>query len=101
MDHGWFRTGDLAVMHPEGYVAIRDRLKHVIISGGENISSVEVEPALAPHEAVLDFAVVVSTDHGWCAVPRTFCVLNPRTPVTTDQLHMPDPASLHTSHSPK
>src|SRR3546814_3424901 len=43
MDHGWFRTGDLAVMHPEGYVEIRDRLKDVIISGGENISSVEVE----------------------------------------------------------
>jgi fatty-acyl-CoA synthase len=55
---GWFRTGDLAVVHPDGYLEIRDRSKDIIISGGENISSVEIERALDAHPAVLESAVV-------------------------------------------
>lgn len=58
----WFRTGDLGVMHPDGYLEIRDRSKDVIISGGENISSVEVERALVTHPAVLEAAVVSTPD---------------------------------------
>ena len=56
---GWFRTGDVGVMHPNGYVELRDRAKDVIISGGENIASIEVEQALASHPSVLECAVVV------------------------------------------
>ncbi|MEX2622369.1 MAG: AMP-binding protein [Acidimicrobiia bacterium] len=66
---GWFRTGDLAVMHPDGYVEIRDRRKDIIISGGENISSVEVERALTTHPAVLEAAVVGRSDDVWGEVP--------------------------------
>ena len=58
MGDGWFHTGDAAVVHPDGYIEIRDRLKDVIISGGENISSVEVEATLLRHEAVQEVAVV-------------------------------------------
>ena len=57
---GWFRTGDLGVMHADGYVELRDRAKDIIISGGENISSVEVEQALTSHDAVLEVAVVAA-----------------------------------------
>lgn len=66
---GWFRTGDLAVMHPSGYVEIRDRRKDMIISGGENISSVEVERVLASHPDVLEVAVVGVPDPKWGEVP--------------------------------
>ena len=59
---GWFHTGDLAVMHPDGYVEIKDRSKDIIISGGENISSIEVEDALYRHPAVLEAAVVARPD---------------------------------------
>ncbi len=62
---GWFRTGDVAVMHPDGYLEIRDRTKDVIISGGENISSVEVEAVLAAHPQVLEAAVVAAPDGKW------------------------------------
>ena len=59
---GWFHTGDLAVMHPDGYIEIKDRSKDIIISGGENISSIEVEGALYRHPAVLEAAVVARPD---------------------------------------
>lgn len=69
---GWFRTGDLGVMHPDGYVELRDRLKDIIISGGENISSIEVENVLCQHPAVNEAAVVgVPHDH-WGEVPMAF-----------------------------
>ncbi|MGH3356192.1 MAG: AMP-binding protein, partial [Nocardioidaceae bacterium] len=69
---GWFRTGDLAVMHPDGYVELRDRLKDIIISGGENISSIEVENVLCQHPSVEEAAVVgVPHDH-WGEVPVAF-----------------------------
>jgi fatty-acyl-CoA synthase len=81
-----FRTGDLAVMHPDGYVEIRDRAKDVIISGGENIASVEVERALDSHPDVLESAVVGMPDEKWGEVPVAFVALRPDASLTTDQL---------------
>ena len=75
MGDGWFHTGDAAVVHPDGYVEIRDRLKDVIISGGENISSVEVEGMLLRHPAVQEAAVVGLPDTQWGEAPHAFVVL--------------------------
>jgi fatty-acyl-CoA synthase len=75
MGDGWFHTGDAAVVHPDGYTQIRDRLKDVIISGGENISSVEVEGALLRHPAVLEVAIVGLPDEKWGEAPYAFVVL--------------------------
>jgi fatty-acyl-CoA synthase len=72
---GWFYSGDAAVVHPDGYVEIRDRLKDVIISGGENISSVEVEGALLRHPAVQEAAIVGMPDETWGEAPHAFVVL--------------------------
>ena len=72
---GWFHTGDLAVMHPDGYVKIKDRSKDVIISGGENISSLEVEEVLYRHPAVMVAAVVARPDEKWGEVPCAFVEL--------------------------
>ena len=72
---GWFRTGDLAVQYPDGYVKIRDRSKDVIISGGENISSIEVEDVLYRHPAVLEAAVVAQPDPKWGETPCAFVAL--------------------------
>ena len=72
---GWFRTGDLGVLHPDGYLEIRDRAKDVIISGGENISSVEVEAVLAEHPAVLESAVVAVPDDHWGERPAALVTL--------------------------
>jgi fatty-acyl-CoA synthase len=69
---GWFRTGDLGVMHPDGYIELRDRVKDVIISGGENIASVEVEQAIASHPAVLEVAVVARPDARFGERPVAF-----------------------------
>ncbi len=69
---GWFHTGDLAVMHPDGYLRIKDRSKDIIISGGENISSIEVEDALYQHPAVVAAAVVAAPDAKWGEVPCAF-----------------------------
>jgi fatty-acyl-CoA synthase len=73
---GWFHTGDVAVVHPDGYVEIRDRLKDVIISGGENISSVEVEGVLLRHPAVQEVAIVGLPDEHWGEAPHAFVVLH-------------------------
>jgi fatty-acyl-CoA synthase len=75
MGDGWFHTGDAAVVHLDGYAEIRDRLKDVIISGGENISSVEVEGALLRHEAVQEVAIVGLPDEKWGETPHAFVVL--------------------------
>jgi fatty-acyl-CoA synthase len=83
---GWFHTGDAAVVHPDGYVEIRDRFKDVIISGGENISSIEVEGALLRHPAVLEVAVVGVADEKWGESPHAFVVLNPGMSVTAVEL---------------
>lgn len=72
---GWFHTGDAAAVHPDGYVEIRDRLKDVIISGGENISSVEVEGTLLRHPAVQEAAVVGLADEQWGEAPHAFVIL--------------------------
>ena len=74
---GWFHTGDLAVTHPDGYIQITDRAKDIIISGGENISSIEVENALYSHEAVLEAAVVARPDERWGETPCAFVALKP------------------------
>lgn len=72
---GWFRTGDLAVMHDDGYVEVRDRAKDIIISGGENIASVEVERVLEAHPAVSEAAVVAAPDERWGQVPVAYVEL--------------------------
>ena len=69
---GWFHSGDLGVVHPDGYVELRDRLKDVIISGGENIATIEVEQALAAHPSVSEVAVVAAPDERWGEVPVAF-----------------------------
>jgi fatty-acyl-CoA synthase len=73
--HGWFRSGDLAVKHPDGYIEIRDRSKDIIISGGENISSVEVEGVLYRHPAIMEAAVVAQQDEKWGETPCAFVSL--------------------------
>ncbi len=83
---GWFHTGDLAVMHPDGYVQIKDRSKDIIISGGENISSIEVEDALHRHPAVMLAAVVALLDEKWGEVPCAFVELKPGTHATEQEL---------------
>ena len=74
---GWYHTGDLAVMQPDGYVKIKDRSKDIIISGGENISSIEVEDALYRHPDVLTVAVVAQPDPKWGETPCAFVELKP------------------------
>ena len=69
---GWFHSGDLAVMHPDGYIELRDRKKDIIISGGENISTIEVEQAIISHPAVLEVAVIAVPDDDWGEVPKAF-----------------------------
>ncbi len=72
---GWFHSGDLGVVHPDGYVQLKDRSKDIIISGGENISSIEVEDALYRHPAVLEAAVVARSDEKWGETPCAFVTL--------------------------
>ncbi|WP_420566849.1 acyl-CoA synthetase [Thalassovita sp.] len=74
---GWFASGDLGVMHPDGYVELKDRSKDIIISGGENISSVEVEDVLYKHPAVMEAAVVARPDDKWGETPCAFIALKP------------------------
>ncbi len=83
---GWFHTGDLAVMEPDRYVKIKDRSKDIIISGGENISSLEVEDALYRHPAVLACAVVARPDPKWGEAPLAFVETQPGAKVTADEL---------------
>lgn len=83
---GWFHTGDLAVMHPDGYVKIKDRSKDIIISGGENISSLEVEDVLHRHPAVVMAAVVARPDEKWGEVPFAFIELKPDVHVTEQEM---------------
>jgi fatty-acyl-CoA synthase len=83
---GWFHTGDLGVMHPDGYIQLKDRSKDIIISGGENISSIEVEDALYKHPAVAAAAVVAKPDEKWGETPCAFIELKPGAQATTDEL---------------
>jgi fatty-acyl-CoA synthase len=83
---GWFHSGDLGVIDPDGYVTLRDRLKDIVISGGENISTIEVEQALMAHPAVSEAAVVGAPDDRWGEVPVAFVILVPNGNVTGKDL---------------
>ena len=83
---GWFHSGDAAVVHPNGYVEIRDRFKDVIISGGENISSVELEGCLLAHPAVQEVAVVGMPHEKWGEAPHAFVVLKNNAESNEDEL---------------
>jgi fatty-acyl-CoA synthase len=79
---GWYHTGDLGVIHPDGYIQIKDRSKDIIISGGENISSIELEDVLYQHPSVLEAAVVARPDERWGETPCAFVALKPEAQVT-------------------
>jgi fatty-acyl-CoA synthase len=83
---GWFHTGDLGVIHPDGYIQLKDRSKDIIISGGENISSIEVEDALYRHPAVQAAAVVAKPDEKWGETPCAFVELKPGAQVTAEEI---------------
>jgi fatty-acyl-CoA synthase len=84
--NGWFRTGDLGVRFPDGYIELRDRAKDIIITGGENVASVEVEKALAEHPAVLETVVVGRPDERWGEIPVAFVVLRQGMSATKEEL---------------
>lgn len=86
LKNGWFYTGDVAVMHEDGYLEIKDRSKDVIISGGENLSSVEVESVLYLHPAVNEAAVVARPDEFWGETPCAFVSLNSGMRVNEDEI---------------
>ncbi len=83
---GWFHSGDLGVVHPDGYIQLKDRSKDIIISGGENISSIEVEDQLYKHPAVAYVAVVAKPDDKWGETPCAFIELKPGTTATAEEL---------------
>ncbi len=83
---GWFHTGDLGVMHPDGYIELKDRSKDIIISGGENISTIEVESVLYRHPAVLEAAVVARADPKWGETPCAFVTLKDGAQATADDI---------------
>ena len=85
-EHGWFHTGDLAVMHADGHVEIRDRSKDIVISGGENISTIEVEGVLYRHPAVAEAAVVARPDERWGETPCAFVTLRPGAKAGADEI---------------
>jgi len=107
---GWFHSGDLAVMHPDGYIEIRDRSKDIIISGGENISSVEVERVLYEHPDVLEAAIVAYPDEKWGEVPHAYILLREGSTANPDELiefcrsrlaHFKCPKAVHFGALPK
>ncbi len=83
---GWFHSGDLAVMHPDGYIELKDRKKDIIISGGENISTIEVENTIYKHPAVAEVAVIGVPDDKWGEVPKAFVTLKPGASATADEI---------------
>jgi len=107
---GWFHSGDLAVWHPDGYVELRDRKKDIIISGGENISTIEVEQAVARHPAVMECAVVAVPDEKWGERPKAFVTLKPGATATAQEIiefcrshiaHFKCPAAIEFGDLPK
>ena len=84
---GWFHTADLAVVHPNGYVEMKDRAKDIIISGGENVSTLEVERVIYIHPAVLEVAVIASPDPRWVEVPKAFVVTKTGAELTAEALY--------------
>ena len=83
---GWFHSGDIAVLHPDGSIELRDRMKDIIISGGENISTVEVEQAVVSHPAVMECAVVPVPHEKWGEVPKAFVTLKPNQEASEDDI---------------
>src|SRR5690606_1459753 len=83
---GWFHSGDRAVWHPDGYIELRDRSKDIIVSGGENISTIEVEQAIVSHPAVLEAAVVAVPDERWGERPKAFVTLRDGKVATEDDI---------------
>jgi fatty-acyl-CoA synthase len=83
---GWFHSGDLGVLYPDGYIQLKDRSKDIIISGGENISSIEVEDVLYKHPAVATCAVVGKPDEKWGETPCAFIELKPGAAATADDI---------------
>jgi fatty-acyl-CoA synthase len=83
---GWFHSGDVGVMHPDGAIELRDRKKDIIVSGGENISTIEVEQAVVSHPAVLEAAVIAIPDERWGEVPKAFVTLKPGRTLTAAEL---------------
>ena len=107
---GWFHSGDIAVWHPDGYIELRDRKKDIIISGGENISTIEVEQAVARHPAVLECAVVAVPDEKWGERPKAFVTLKPGRTATAPEIiefcrqhiaHFKCPAAVEFGDLPK
>ena len=107
---GWFHSGDLAVWHPDGYIELRDRKKDIIISGGENISTIEVEQAVAKHPAVMECAVVAIPDEKWGERPKAFVTLRPGAQATEAEIiehcrqhiaHFKCPAAVEFGDLPK
>jgi fatty-acyl-CoA synthase len=107
---GGFHTGDLAVLHPDGYMELRDRAKDVIISGGENISTIEVEQVVVAHPAVLECAVVAIPDEKWGERPKAFVTLKPGAQATESEIvdfcrnriaHFKCPAAVEFGELPK
>ncbi|HXG16367.1 MAG TPA: acyl--CoA ligase family protein [Calidithermus sp.] len=107
---GWFHSGDLAVWHPDGYIELRDRKKDIIISGGENISTIEVEQCVARHPAVLECAVVAIPDDKWGERPKAFVTLKPGMTATEQEIidfcrrhmaHFKAPAAVEFGELPK
>src|SRR5438105_1284964 len=83
---GWFHSGDVGVWHPDGYIELRDRAKDIIISGGENISTIEVEQTVAQHPAVMECAIIAIPDETWGERPKAFVVLKPDQSVTEEEI---------------
>ncbi len=83
---GWFHSGDIGVMHPDGGIELRDRKKDIIISGGENISTIEVEQAVVSHPAVMEVAVIAIPDEKWGEVPKAFVTLKPDSAATAEEI---------------
>jgi fatty-acyl-CoA synthase len=107
---GWFHSGDIGVWHPDGYIELRDRKKDIIISGGENISTIEVEQAVARHPAVLECAVVAIPDEKWGERPKAFVTLKPGAAATEHDIiefcrqhiaHFKCPAAIEFGDLPK
>jgi len=107
---GWFHSGDIAVWHPDGYIELRDRKKDIIISGGENISTIEVEQAVVKHPAVLECAVVAIPDEKWGERPKAFVTLKPGQRATEGEIiefcrqhiaHFKCPAAIEFGELPK
>jgi fatty-acyl-CoA synthase len=107
---GWFHSGDVAVWHPDGYIELRDRSKDVIISGGENISTIEVEQVVVRHPSVLECAVVASPDERWGERPKAFVALKPGVEATEGEIiafcrerlaHFKCPAAVEFGDLPK